>query len=112
MKKWIWILAIATVGFAIYYDVSRGTLPMMDVSSEVTDDLQVEETNGSLAYDRTVDIEIEPGQSLLTVVEELHETGTPVAIETIKEDFIHLNEGQPPEQLEHGQVYTFPLYES
>ncbi|AXF54718.1 hypothetical protein [Salicibibacter kimchii] len=108
MKKWIWILAIATVAFAIYYDVSRGTLPVADSSPETANEtVEVTETH----FDHTVDVEIEAGQTVLTIVEQLHDVGMPMKMEAIKNDFQYLNEGQPPEQLREGQVYTFPLYE-
>ncbi|QQK75866.1 hypothetical protein HUG15_09995 [Salicibibacter cibarius] len=108
MKKWFWILAIATVAFAIYYDISRGTLPVADSSPETAGEtVEITETH----FDHTVDVEIEAGQTLLSIVEQLHDEGMPMDMGQIKNDFQYLNDGQSPEQLHEGQMYTFPLYE-
>ncbi|QDI89804.1 hypothetical protein EPH95_00280 [Salicibibacter halophilus] len=106
MKKWFWILAIATIIFAIYYDVTRGTLPVVDPSPETTNEtMEITQTH----FDHTVDVEIEAGQTLLTIVEQLHDEGMPMDMAAIKNDFQYLNDGQPPEQLHEGNVYTFPF---
>ncbi|WP_090395802.1 hypothetical protein [Natribacillus halophilus] len=108
MKKWLWILAIATICFAVYYDFSRGTLPVVDSSQPAEESpTEIAQTN----VERTVDVEIEAGQTLLSVMEQLHETGMGADMEMIKADFRLLNDNQPPEELQQGEVYTFPLYE-
>ncbi|GAJ99135.1 hypothetical protein JCM19055_2119 [Geomicrobium sp. JCM 19055] len=58
----------------------------------------------------TVAIEVESGQTLLTILEQLHEEAIVISIEDIKQDFETLNDGTEYEQLKAGEIYTFPIY--
>ncbi|GAK11498.1 hypothetical protein [Geomicrobium sp. JCM 19039] len=116
MKKWAWILAILAIIVAVYYDLSRGSLPVIG-SEETTveeevDDEEDEDLDENVFYDDTVAIEVEPGQSLLTIIEQLHEDGYDAPVDHVKSDFEHLNDGILSDEIRAGDVYTFPIYEN
>ncbi|MFB4161725.1 hypothetical protein ACE1TF_17780 [Geomicrobium sp. JSM 1781026] len=116
MKKWIWILAILAIIVAVYYDLSRGSLPVVG-SEETTvqeqvDDEEAEDLDEDVFYDDTVAIEVEPGQSLLTIIEQLHEDGYDEHVDHVKSDFEYLNDGILSDEIRAGDVYTFPIYEN
>lgn len=121
MKKWIWVASILLVAVAVYYDLSRGSLPVEGsfINEEPTTADSVEQDEADHVEetaplpDRIIDtvaIEVESGQTLLTILEQLHEEAIVISIEDIKQDFETLNDGTEYEQLKAGDIYTFPIY--
>lgn len=108
MKKFFIIMGIVILGLSVYFDLTEGTL-----TNESTP------TNGQApreeapSPDQPVqEVIVEPGQTVLSIVEQLHEGPVPVSIEQIAEDFQKLNDGTAPEAIEVDQSYYFPIYES
>ncbi|MBM7633726.1 hypothetical protein [Geomicrobium sediminis] len=121
MKKWIWVASILLVAVAVYYDLSRGSLPVegsfINEEPATADSVEQDEADHveeiAPLPDRIVDtvaIEVESGQTLLTILEQLHEEAIVISIEDIKQDFETLNDGTEYEQLKAGEIYTFPIY--
>ncbi|MFB5662068.1 hypothetical protein [Alteribacillus sp. HJP-4] len=106
MKKLGILIIVLAVGFSIYYDFNTGTLPAESNSAppppaepaELLDDTD------------TAEVTIEHGQTVLTIVERLHDGPVPVPIEQVSEDFKTLNGGTAPEKIKVDESYLFPLY--
>lgn len=90
--------------FGAYYDLKVGTLPTQKVTST-----ENKETVPTTADDNTYMYYIQPGDTVLSVVEE-HEGGLPISTETIVYDFINLNGGVDPGALVVGDSYIFMEY--
>ncbi len=53
---------------------------------------------------------VEPGETLISIVESHIEKSLPVSIDQLIEDFQTLNPGQAPEKIQIGSTYQFPDY--
>ncbi|MFK4997661.1 LysM peptidoglycan-binding domain-containing protein [Bacillus sp. N9] len=56
-------------------------------------------------------IKVKQGDTVLSIMEALSEQPLSVSIEQTVDDFIELNDGMKPDQIQIGQVYKFPLYD-
>ncbi|WP_062046345.1 hypothetical protein [Bacillus sp. JCM 19034] len=115
MKRLLAFSALFIFLYSTYYDLTIGTLPngLSTLSSE-----EVLEHDGDLEEDPEVSvitqepyerIRVQPGQTVLSVVEHLHTGPIPATIQEIIYDFKELN-GIEPEEMQIGQEYLFPLY--
>ncbi|PSL42305.1 hypothetical protein B0H94_1164 [Salsuginibacillus halophilus] len=102
MKKWLWLFAVITIGLAVTYDLQQGTLPSSHEPVVKTDTTAVDADY--------IKHEVQPGETVLTIVEKIHHTQPPVSIEEIQTDFTALNNGQAPKHIQPGTAYRFPLY--
>ncbi len=104
MKRLAAIFITFVVIYSIYYDLTTGTLPMKTIHAEVAP--QTAMIDGM----RYAEIVVEPGYTVLSVVEHLHDGPIPASIQEIVFDFEQLN-GIKPEEMKVGKTYRFPLYE-
>ena len=95
MKRLFGILLTVMVLYAIYYDLSQGTLPV-DTGEKAT----IEKTNTvpGLPY---FEAKVVVGDTVLSI---------PVPISDIATDFRQLNNGQSPQEIQPGKTYKFPIY--
>ncbi|RSL34511.1 hypothetical protein D7Z54_05000 [Salibacterium salarium] len=102
MRKMLFLLLFILVCTSIYYDITEGTLPTSSPPSATSDSLD----------DQTIiKVTIEPGQTVLSIVEKLHDGPIPVSIERVTKDFQQLNNDMEPNQIEVDKSYNFPVYE-
>ncbi|MCU9613889.1 hypothetical protein OEV98_09985 [Caldibacillus lycopersici] len=101
MKRVIGGLVLLAVLYAIYMDITVGTLPKATQQDAIA--------SSSIAF---LEVRIEPGDTVLSIIEEL--TGFPknIAIDQMIKDFTSLNGGIAPEQIRPGEVYKIPIYAS
>lgn len=105
MKRTLVIVAALLFLLSLYYDLKVGTLTMIQpLKSEAAtvNNHQAPETS-------YVEHLVKQGDTVISVVELYVNTPLPVAIETVVQDFISLNE-IAPEKIQAGKVYKFPIY--
>ncbi|MDM5331000.1 hypothetical protein [Neobacillus sp. CF12] len=107
MKRiFLFLFGLLTV-YVIYIDLTAGTLP--------TDKTQMPiETVATIANPEnkmdTFEAEVEPGETLISIVENHIDRPLPVSIDKLIEDFKSLNPGKTPEKIQIGSSYQFPDY--
>jgi hypothetical protein len=107
MKKLVGLLLAGLIIYSIYYDMTVGTLPNAAVQTAVT----VTETNvkpeSNVPY---FEASVEPGDTLVTVVEHKMRKPLPVSMGKLIRDFQTLNPGQAADKIQVGKTYRFPFY--
>ena len=106
MKKFLGVLLSLIVLYAIYFDLTTGTLPQ--ASSQKADAvIQTTKTTATIPY---FEAKVEPGETVLTIVEHQIKKPLPVSISKLIRDFQALNTGKTAETIQIGQTYRFPDY--
>ncbi|MDC3413373.1 hypothetical protein NC797_10580 [Aquibacillus sp. 3ASR75-11] len=72
---------------------------------------QEKDENGKNSY-KIGRKEVEAGETVLSVIEQINQNDIPVPISQIIIDFKKLNPGVDPQQIEAGQQYLFPVYKN
>lgn len=107
MKRiFLFLFGLLTI-YVIYIDLTAGTLPKDETNKP-------EQTVVTMANpENTMDAfeaEVEPGETLISIVENHIKKPLPVSIDELIEDFQSLNDGQAPEKIQIGSTYQFPDY--
>jgi hypothetical protein len=107
MKRiFLFLFSLLTI-YVIYIDLTAGTLPQGD--NQKTPQTAV--TMASLDPElEAFEAEVEPGETLISIVENYIKRPLPVSIDELIEDFQNLNPGQAPEKIQIGSTYQFPDY--
>lgn len=106
MKKlFISILFIITI-YSIYYDLTIGTLPKDTVATTSLVDTEVEEID-LIPSELII---VEPGYTVLSIVEELNTGPINASIQQIIFDFEALNPKANASNIHIGKAYLFPIY--
>ncbi|MGY4690317.1 hypothetical protein [Salibacterium sp. K-3] len=102
MKKTLFLFLFILLSISVYYDLTEGILDDTGdggtAPSEVLDDA------------RSVEVTVESGQTVLSIIEKLHEGPVPVTIDKITSDFQRLNDGTDPGNIQVDKPYRFPIY--
>lgn len=107
MKRiFLFLFGLLTI-YVIYIDLTAGTLPK--------DETQAPEQSieTMLKLENTIDAfeaEVEPGETLISIVENHIKKPLPVSIDELIKDFQSLNQGIAPEKIQIGSTYQFPDY--
>ncbi|MBO9129623.1 LysM domain-containing protein [Bacillus sp. 165] len=108
MKRLAITMIALLIGYALFYDITVGTLPLLHTYSS-----QKQTTTKSVANETISklykNLEVKSGDTVLSVVEQINEKGIP-SIEKVVTDFRKLNPNSSPNKLRVGQTYKFPLY--
>ncbi|MFC0558083.1 hypothetical protein [Halalkalibacter alkalisediminis] len=116
MKRIGTIFIILVILYSTYYDLTIGTLPnglsevTEAVAESVTNSDTTEETMTNVELDPFQEVMVEPGHTVLSIVEHLHEGTIKATIQEIVYDFQELNDGIRPEEIQIGKTYLFPVY--
>ncbi|KOP83463.1 hypothetical protein ACFFHH_09545 [Cytobacillus solani] len=105
MKRLVALLLAALTIFVIYYDLSKGTLP-------VDNEQSIEATSMTNTAESFFEKKVNPGETVLSIIEQKMKGPLPVSITDVISDFSNLNSGLKPEELKYGETYKFPLYSS
>ncbi len=105
MKKILIPLILIITIYSVYYDLNNGTLP----TSTITPAPNSDKTN-SVQEIPAEQIVVEPGYTVLSIVEELHSEPVNASIQQIIHDFEILNPGISADKIEIGTAYYFPVY--
>ncbi|WP_409270671.1 hypothetical protein V1499_14895 [Neobacillus sp. SCS-31] len=105
MRKMIAALFFAALLVSMYVDLTAGTLA---VSKAAPPQKSIGTSTSEIANFTTV---VQPGQTLLSIVEDRRGKSLNVSIDKLIADFKMLNPGVSPELLQIGKEYQFPDYE-
>lgn len=106
MGKLLGFLLSVLVVYAVYYDLSVGTLPHANSQKTAVASATVEpEVNFPYFKEK-----VQPGETLISIVEHQANQSISVPISNLVHDFKSLNPGQSPEKLQIGRTYRFPRY--
>lgn len=108
LKKSFGVLFLFLIIYVIYFDLTVGTLPHLN-SSKVVEALAKPNTNSEINVPY-FEAKVEPGDTLLTIVEHRIKKPLPVSIENLIHDFENLNPEQSTEKIQIGRTYRFPDY--
>jgi hypothetical protein len=106
MKNLLVLLVFFLVIYSIYFDLSVGTLPH-------TDTAKVEAVAKSKAKIPNIPYfkeKVEPGDTLITIVEHQIKKPLPVSMARLIHDFKALNPDQSADNILIGKSYLFPDY--
>ncbi|MFP5109199.1 hypothetical protein ACSU6B_20910 [Neobacillus sp. C211] len=110
MKKLFGFLLAVLIIYVIYIDLTVGTLPSSFIQQV---DAKIETQNTELKTETNIpsfEAQVEPGETVLSIVEHQLDKSLPVSISDLIEDFRKLNPGETPEKIQIGSTYHFPDY--
>jgi hypothetical protein len=107
MKKLFGLVLTVLVMYVIYIDLTIGTLPKVSTQKV---DAQVETAQKPIAGLPSFQAKVEPGETVISIVEHRIKKPLPVSITDLIKDFRKLNPGKTPEKIQIGSTYQFPDY--
>ncbi|RDI43974.1 hypothetical protein [Falsibacillus pallidus] len=111
MKKLLSLFIFIILVYSVYYDIKIGTLPTV---SAVSVNRPIQQADAPVKKDpnqpEVKEVRVNAGDTVLTIVEQLHNGPIPVSIDQLIKDFTELNNGIKPESIQIGKVYSFPVY--
>lgn len=107
MKRITFFLVTVLVVYAVYFDLSKGTLKFVSIGNEEIFKEQIAEKEMDFFEKR-----VQSGETLLSIVESRLDGPLPVSVETVIKDFRKLNNGLHPQNMQVGKFYKFPVYHS
>ncbi|WP_243290573.1 hypothetical protein [Bacillus sp. FJAT-47783] len=110
MKRIVSFFLFLLFIYIVYYDLKVGTLPTFQEKNVMEVVAQKENTNSTENDIQYVTKEVKQGETVLSIVEQLHKESVPVPIDTIVSDFERLNENTKANKIIIGQTYKFPMY--
>lgn len=88
--------------------MNNGTIAINPSLTEgESESLEVSSANASPYIEK----KISQGETVLSIIEQLHKKQIPVSIEQITTDFERLNPKEKADSIKVGKTYKFPLYE-
>jgi len=109
MKKLLGVLFFIITAYAIYFDLTVGTLPSPAPQQvEASSEPQVRQATTTSIPSFTA--KVGPGETVISIVEHQLGKSLPVPIDKLIDDFQLLNQGKSPENIQIGSSYLFPDY--
>jgi hypothetical protein len=108
MKKLFGFLLAVLIIYVIYIDLTVGTLPSSQ-TQQVDAKIVIENKQPESAIP-SFDAKVEPGETVISIVEHQLDKPLPVAITDLIGDFQKLNPGETPGKIQIGTTYHFPDY--
>ncbi|GGC91878.1 hypothetical protein GCM10007216_23260 [Thalassobacillus devorans] len=118
MKKFGLFIFILLLLVSLYKDLTVGTTIVRPetekkpASIEPPPPSQAEILDPPLRYEQQVPVKVKTGDTVLSIMEQLHNGDYHHSIEDMLHDFQQLNPGTEPSSLSIDKVYYFPLYEN
>jgi len=114
MKKLAGLLVFLIVAYAVYNDLSIGTLPAAkmqepEISNEQKEKKDAKPTTQEISF---FEHEVLPGDTVLSVIDRYLDSPLDVPVSQAVEDFKRLNDGIDPQKIKFGNIYKFPDYSS
>ncbi len=107
MKRLLLAGFACLVFYTIYFDLTTGTLPSSTVPAIHTAAADKPGDRSDVRYQNRI---VKPGDTVLSVVEEIHDGTSPVPIDQVVSDFEALNPDETITALHIGKTYRFPYY--
>jgi hypothetical protein len=108
LKKFAAFIVVIVVLYSVYFDIKVGTIPSVSFASEIQTHKE-KPSEPAIPYQA---IKVKPGDTVLSVVEQLQAESLQVSIDQVISDFIKLNNGIKPVEIQIGQIYKFPVYKN
>jgi hypothetical protein len=109
MKGLFGVLLVILIVYAIYIDLTVGTLPNTN-----TTNLEAAPTSAVVKQVKSnmpvFEEKVKPGDTVISIVEHHINKPLPVSITDLIDDFRKLNPGENPEKIQIGVTYQFPDY--
>ncbi len=106
MKKFIITCLIILFFYSAYFDLKIGTLP-----TEAKNDIQVQVANSVPTEEAAFkEIQVQPGETVLTILERIHNGSLPVSIGDAVTEFERLNQNTSAHSIQANKTYRFPLF--
>ncbi|WP_071395783.1 hypothetical protein [Bacillus tuaregi] len=105
MKRLVGVFVILLILYAVYYDLSEGTLPA-SFTKETAVDSAAKQTEETTYFEQKVDA----GDTVISIIEDHLNESISVPITEVINDFKELNKGVSPQEIQQGMVYKFPDY--
>jgi len=110
LKRLVGVVITLIILYAIYYDLSQGTLP-----ASMTKEIPVSKTSTDSESPKENDLpyferKVKSGDTVLSILEEHLNHSISVPITEVVADFKELNDGISPQEIQQGKVYKFPNY--
>lgn len=116
MKKLAGLLVFLIVVYAVYNDLSIGTLPaakMQDPETSEMEKAEIEKAEKQTAQKIPFfEHEVLPGDTVLSVIDRYMDNPLEIPVSQAVEDFKKLNDGINPQKIKFGNTYKFPDYSS
>ncbi|MBS8264920.1 hypothetical protein DYI25_10755 [Mesobacillus boroniphilus] len=114
MKKLAGLLVFLIVAYAVYNDLSIGTLPAAKMQApEISKMESVEKVEKQTTQEIPFfEHEVLPGDTVLSVIDSYLDSQLNVPVSQAVEDFKKLNNGTDPQKIKFGNIYKFPDYSS
>ncbi|WP_100406792.1 hypothetical protein [Bacillus solitudinis] len=120
MKRIGLFLIVLIILYSTYYDLTIGTLPngLTKQAQAINEETEVKnqkldnniDPNTLVHNDPYQEVVVEPGYTVLSIVEHLHQGPISPSIQEIMYDFEQLNPGTKADSLQIGKTYLFPIY--
>ncbi|MFB4211831.1 hypothetical protein ACE1TH_07915 [Shouchella sp. JSM 1781072] len=110
MKRLVYLAIAIIVILGIQNDLTGSTLSNLVQQDDNTSEAQTNQTEEDPPPIPSQEVIIESGQTVLSIVERLHNGQVDQSIQEILADFSVLNDGINPNEIQIGQTYRFPLY--
>lgn len=112
MKKIAAFLVLSLIVYAIYNDLTAGTLPAasMHKIEAASKEMNVKNKNKTAAAIPYFEHVVKPGDTVLSVLDRISQTPLQVSVTKAVEDFKQLNGGTDPHKIQFGKTYKFPDY--
>ncbi|MBS4217140.1 hypothetical protein KHA96_02295 [Bacillus sp. FJAT-49711] len=107
MKRIAALIATIILIYSVYFDLTTGVIPRSSAESSAQ---MVDVQTIPVQHDPFIEIEIKPGDTVISIIEKLLQGPLPVPISQVVSDFEELNNGTKPEQIQIGEKYKFPVY--
>ncbi|MGP4080856.1 hypothetical protein ACTWQL_13130 [Pseudalkalibacillus sp. R45] len=106
MKKFIITSLIILFFYSAYFDLKVGTLP-----TSAKNEIEVQVAN-SIPADEVAykEIQVQPGETVLTILERIHNGSIPVSIEKAVSEFERLNPDTSAHSIHANKTYRFPFF--
>ncbi|WLD92089.1 hypothetical protein [Alkalihalobacillus sp. AL-G] len=104
MKKLVIAIMFILLFYSIYFDLKVGTLP---TASTIQAPVVEAKKEPKQPYK---DITVSSGETVLTILERIHEGKLPVPIQTAVKDFEKLNVDTSAQAIQANRTYRFPIY--
>lgn len=109
LKKWLVVITLIIVGWTSYYDLSKGTLRLIESPSpQPASAATVTSTAVSEPKDVIKKV-VQPGDTVLSIEERINKDKT-FTITQVLNDFKMLNPSVDPNHIQIGHTYVFKRY--
>ncbi|WP_053219163.1 hypothetical protein [Virgibacillus senegalensis] len=113
LKKTIVTLFLLLFVVSIFKDLTVGTLSGSKEAEEIQgtaeEKPQPAKKADQQAY-QVIEVEVRPGDTVLSIIEEINRSEAVLTIDSLITDFQTLNPDTSPQQIQPGKKYLFPLY--